>query len=557
MIPDIAFSVPDLDGLAKMEFKSRETGQQLACIQSDVGNGKTMSTKAVPIIAAGIAGAALVVSGLSALAAGGGPGTAGPSPSFGDIIGWFQFMATNGMLSVDYPPVYRSFSKNFAFSGLLIPWDGAQRSIDDFRSKTGGNLTEDNVDFLRNQAQFSYSDGNPVSNVTKRSLAAMHLFARDGSSNETKIQHTVHGIQAFVEPLIIPKSNVFMTVLLVFAIVVAAIIVGILLFKLILEAFGMMGKLNKSLNGFRKRYWWIMAKTITNLILLLYGVWTLYCVYQFTQGDSWAAKVLAGVTLALFTGVLGWFSWRVWSLARKYKKEDGDASGLYDNKETWVKYSLLYDSYKKNCWWVFIPVIVYMFARGVVIAAGDGHGLVQVGGQLVVESIMLLLLIILRPFTHKSGNWISISIAVIRVLSVVCLLAFVTKIGVAESPKAIAGVVLVAVQTALTGILAILILVNGILHCCRSNPHRKARKEAEKANRHSSMLTPLGSRNSLLLKPGERERDLDSVQSYEPYGPTARYDGFRRDAPQGPVGPRAPLLPHVSLPAQHRFTNNY
>jgi Transient receptor potential (TRP) ion channel/ML-like domain len=491
MVPAIAFTVPDLDGMAQLQLMSKNGGAEIACIQSDVGNGKSFSTPAVPAIAAGIAGGALLVSGFSALASGGHPGTTASSPTFFDVMGWFQSMALNGMLSVSYPQVYRSFSKNFAFSGLLIPWQGMQMSIDNFRQSTGGNLTDSSVEVLQNST-LVYQGSNNTMTVAKRSLTMLKLFIREAttttttttsaqtSNNNTKVMRDVHGIEAFVEPLMIPKENTFMTVLLVFAIVIAAIMVGILLFKVILEAWAVFGRFPKKLLGFRERYWWIMAKSITSVILLLYGMWTLYCVYQFTQGDSWAAKALAGVTLALFTAVLFWFSWRIASLARKYKKADGDVSALYNNKETWRNYAIFYENYKQSYWWLFIPVIVYMFARGVVIAAGDGHGLIQTGGQLIIESFMLIMLLFLRPYSLKSGNWISIVIQVVRVLSVLCILVFVEQLGISAAPKAITGVVLVAMQAGLTGLLAILIAVNGLITFCKANPHRKARKEAGK-----------------------------------------------------------------------------
>ena len=65
------------------------------------------------------------------------------------------------------------------------------------------------------------------------------------------------------------------------------------------------------------------------------GVWVLYCIFQFSDGDSWAAKTLAGVTLAVFTAVLGFFTVRIWQLARRYKKTEGDTSVLFEDKETW------------------------------------------------------------------------------------------------------------------------------------------------------------------------------------------------------------------------------
>ena len=498
-VPAIAFTIPDLEGEAKLELKAKDGGQDLACLQSTVDNGKTVEVPAVSYVAVGIAGAALILTGLTALGSAGAGGHT-PSPNFGEVVGWFQSISMNGLLSVNYPPIYRSFSKNLAFSTGLIPWNSMQTSIDNFRKATGGNLTDDSVEYLRN-ATLVYTDGSSTnsSSLTRRAVKDVNgliLQSRDGvstsvnstgpSSNGTsdsggsKVTHYVHGIQGYVEQLTIPQANTFMTVLLIFAIVILAITVGILLLKVILETWALFGSFPKKLTNFRKRYWGLLARTITNVILLLYGVWTLYCVYQFTNGDSWAAKALAAVTLSIFTAVLAFFTFRIWQLARRYKRTEGDASALFENKETWRKYSLFYDSYKRGYWWLFMPAIVYMFAKGCVIAAGNGHGLSQTVGQLVIESLMMILVLFARPYVTKSGNWINAVIQVVRVLSVICILVFVEELGIAQSTKTITGVVLIAVQSVLTIVLAILIAVNSIIMCCKENPHRRRRKEAGK-----------------------------------------------------------------------------
>ncbi|KAL9603964.1 MAG: hypothetical protein Q9179_002026 [Wetmoreana sp. 5 TL-2023] len=548
-IPAIAFNIPDLDGLAKMELKAVDGGQPLACIQSSVNNGKTAEVTAVSYIAAGIAAAALLLTGLSALGSAGSPGGHTPSPNFGDIIGWFQSISQNGMLTVGYPPIYRSFSKNFAFSGGLIPWNSMQTSIDNFRKATGGNLTEDSVEYLRNST-LVYSDGSKTNSsaLPKRALEFLIggpvLYTRDvttsvnGTQSEngtdspldSKVTHVVHGIQGYVEQLTIPQANTFLTVLLIFAIVLAAIAVGILLFKVILETWALFASFPKKLTGFRKRYWGLLGRTITNLILLLYGVWTLYCVYQFTNGDSWAAKVLAGATFAIFTAILAFFTFRIWQLARRSKKAEGDTSVLFEDKETWRKYSLFYDNYKRGYWWIFMPAIVYMFAKGCVIAAGNEHGLVQTSGQLIIEALMLALLLWNRPYATKAGNWINVFIQVVRVLSVVCILVFVEELGISQSTKTITGVVLIAVQSVLTVALAILIAVNSIIICCRENPHRKRRKAAEKLNRDLDNLTPLDARNSLLMDPAEyKDAKTPQVRGYPmgTYSSRTSYDAVR------------------------------
>ncbi|KAF6818602.1 transient receptor potential domain containing protein [Colletotrichum sojae] len=572
MVPAIAFAVPDIAAQAKLQLNTLDTKTQVACITSQVTNGKTASVPAVSYVAAGVAGLALVAGGVSAVSSafaggsaalsGGHAGAGTMSPSFTEVAGWFQGMAMNGMLSVNYPPVYRSFTKNFGFSTGIIPWTDMQIAIDNFRGATGGDLTKDSVSILKNST-LVLSDGSTIDGNTttlKRSLEAFGaLVLRDietsvngttsgdaGDDPVSTIKKQVQGITAFVNTLSVPKSNTFMTVLLIVAIIIAAIIVGILLVKVILEFWALFGSFPKSLAGFREHYWGSIARAITQLILLLYGIWVLYCIFQFTNGDSWAAKILAGVSLGVFTAILAFFSWKIWSTARKLKQAEGDVNGLYNDKSNWMKYSLFYESYKKNYWWIFVPVIIYMFAKGTILAAGDGHGMAQTSAQLIVEGIMLILLLWARPFERKSGNIINIAIQVVRVLSVACILVFVEEFGIAQTTQTVTGVVLIAVQSALTGILAILIVWNAINACIKENPHRKRRKEMEKAQRDLDTLTPLDARNSLLMDRKDPEHGTTFSMSSVPEKKGGRpespepYLGAHGNASYHPLAPNTP-----------------
>src|ERR1700744_1803711 len=143
-----------------------------------------------------------------------------------------------------------------------------------------------------------------------------------------------------------------------------------------------------------------------------------------------------------------------------------------------------------------------MFAKGVVIAAADGKGLVQTAGQLIIESLLLLLLLWSRPYTLASGNWINIVIQVVRVLSVVCVLVFVEELGIAQTTKTITGVVLIVIQAVMTVILAVLIVVNSLITCIRETPHRKRRKAAEEAMRKSQDLSTMEA-DGFLMQPQE------------------------------------------------------
>lgn len=558
-IPAIAFNIPDLQGQAKLTLKSKDTNEDVACVESELSNGKSTYIKGVAWASAGIAAGALALSGLSALGTAGHPGATSSSPGFGDVMGWFHSMATNGMLSVSYPTVYRSFTRNFMWSTGLISWSDMQNSIDSFRKATGGNLTQDSYVYLTG-LQGSSSNSN---SSTKRSLDMM-LRAADllprsvdvsnstasNSSSSSSSLFSVDGLKSVAEEAMIPSANVFMTVLLIFAIVIAVVVVGILLLKVILEVWALYGNFPNKLSTFRKDYWGLMARTITNMILVLYSIWVLYCVYQLRNGDSWAAKLLAAVTLAVFTAVLVFFAWRIIYMARKYKKAEGDTTSLYDNKETWRKYSLFYDVYKKDFWWLFLPIIVYALAKGCIIAGAQGHGLAQSAGQLVVEALLLTLLLWNRPYATKSAMGINITIQVVRVLSVACVLVFVEELGLSQTTKTVTGIALIAIQSTLTGVLAILIAVNGIIVCIRENPHSKRRKEAgkfslctsaniniglltiyplEKANRDLDDLTPLDARESLLIEHPPK-RDFAEMSKFNFTGPYKPY----RDHPDRP-----------------------
>lgn len=487
MIPGIAFNVPDISAEAVMKLNSLEDSSIVACIQAQVTNGKTMNVPAVSYVAAGIAGVSLVASGFTAVgsamsgggAAGSSVGVATISPSFTDVAGWFQGMAMGGMLSVNYPPIYHSFAKNFAFSVGLIPWNGLLTSIDDFRAKTGGNLTEDSVAYLRNLT-IALDQSDDTSNSTELSLSRLVRRQDDGSSSTDgsgQLSQTISGIKNFAESLSVPKSDMFITALLIVTIVIGSVVTGILLVKVILEAWSLYGKFPESLTGFRKHYWRSIARTITTLILLLYGIWVLYCVFQFTLSDSWAAKVLAGLSLGIFTGVLIFFGYKIWSTAHRLKSQHGDASRLYEDKQNWLKYSMFYEAYKKSYWWLFIPVILYTFVKGCLVAAGDGHGMAQTVISFIVELAMLALLVFTRPFERRSSNIINIFIAIVRVLSVICVFVFVEEFNVQQTTQTVMGVVMIAIQSTLTVALAILVGWNAINAGIKMNPHRKRRKE--------------------------------------------------------------------------------
>merc|ERR1712230_183161 len=118
------------------------------------------------------------------------------------------------------------------------------------------------------------------------------------------------------------------------------------------------------------------------------------------------------------------------------------------------------------------------------------------GGQLVIEALMLVVLLWSRPYNRKPGNWINIVIQVVRVVSVVCILIF----------------------------------VNSIISCCKENPHRKRRKAAKEnlsqdIEGDAFLMTP----NPYTSSPSRHTRKVsDPAQGYEPM----RANAFSRFGPR-------------------------
>lgn len=56
-----------------------------------------------------------------------------------DLMHLYQTIASSGLLALNFPSVYRSFTFNFAWALGLFQSPGMQRSINDMRARTGGS----------------------------------------------------------------------------------------------------------------------------------------------------------------------------------------------------------------------------------------------------------------------------------------------------------------------------------------------------------------------------------------------------------------------------------
>lgn len=136
-----------------------EDDSEAACLRVDLSNGKTVRFASVSWALGGLAIGCVLLSALwflvgtlvwpSTSAIASSPHANALWASLGRrkerlllFMSLVQFVATTGLLSIQYPRIYESFTGNFAWALGLIRINPVIRSIDRMRDSTGGNLTQ-------------------------------------------------------------------------------------------------------------------------------------------------------------------------------------------------------------------------------------------------------------------------------------------------------------------------------------------------------------------------------------------------------------------------------
>ncbi|GAA6063378.1 hypothetical protein JCM10212_000317 [Sporobolomyces blumeae] len=161
-IPTIGFYIPDLEATAYVRLLRVQDGSEAACLRVDLSNGKTVRWASVSWALGGLAIGTVLLSilfffvgtlvyppataALTSIAHG------SLSPALWAqlarrkerlflLANLLQFTATTGILSLEYPIIYDSYTANFAWALGLVREGPIQEGIDSLRNGTGGNLT--------------------------------------------------------------------------------------------------------------------------------------------------------------------------------------------------------------------------------------------------------------------------------------------------------------------------------------------------------------------------------------------------------------------------------
>ncbi|KIY03268.1 uncharacterized protein Z520_01735 [Fonsecaea multimorphosa CBS 102226] len=474
-VPGIAYSVPDLDGVVRVYVTSLDTGEEIACMEADLSNTKSVYHPAVGWATAVIAGLGLVAAGLTSGL--GHPNTAAHvAANAVSLFGFFQAQAVIGMTSVTMPPIVQSWTQNFQWSMGIIRVGFLQSIATWYQRATGGTPTT----YLSTLSTFSVQ---VQKRAIKRSLDVMTTFAaqnlrylakRQSSATTTAVANVkvVRGIDRVGFRAGIEQTNIFMTGLIFFVFILFLVAVLVALTKVVLDGCARAGwmKSDKFLE-FRNGWKIVIKGILFRLVLLGFVQMSVLCLWELVERDSAAEVVLALIVFISMAVALGWASFKVIQLAKKsVAMHKNPAYILYSDPECLNKWGFLYVQYRATAYYFVVPLLGYILVKAIFIAFAQKSPVAQAVGLVIVEAVALIAVSILRPFMDKKTNIFNISIASVNFLNAIFLLVFSNAFGQPEMVSGVMGVIFAFYNVVFAAVLLILVLIASIYAIASKNP---------------------------------------------------------------------------------------
>ncbi|KAK9238606.1 hypothetical protein V1525DRAFT_357913 [Lipomyces kononenkoae] len=468
-IPGIAYTVPDLDGVATVVIYN-STGAQVACVEASLSNGKTVNTPIVKWVTAVIAGLALLV---SAIASGlGYSSTAAHVAANGlSLFGYFQNIAIIGMCSMPLPPLTSAWVQDFEWTMGIINVNFMQSIFTWYIQATGGTPST----LLQNLNSVSV-------NVQKRSLEYLNLAKRSASlvarSNNNSDLSTIsttynlHGIRRVAYLAGIEITNLFVTGFTFFIFFTFIISFILVMLKLIFEGLSRMNLIRPDRFGeFRQRWLSIIKGIIYRMVLIGFPQMTILSLWELTERDSPAAIVLAVVMLLMVNGLLAWAAFKVIRLAKQsvavYKNP---AYILYSDAAALARWGFVYVQFRATAYYFIVPILVYTFIKACFIAFGQSAPTMQGIVLMVIEFFYLLLVAILKPYMDRRTNIFNITIQSVNFLNAILFFFFTGVTKVPGIVIGVMGVVFFVLNAAFALVLLIMIIISCLFALLSKNP---------------------------------------------------------------------------------------
>ncbi|EWC46583.1 hypothetical protein DRE_04070 [Drechslerella stenobrocha 248] len=487
-VPGIAFTVPDIDGVARITI-DLDDGKltPVACLEAELSNGQTVHQNAVSWVTAVIAGSGLAASALTS-GLGHSNTAAHVAANVLSLFGYFQSQAICAMVAVKLPPVVRAWTQNFVWSMGIIRIGFMQNVLHWYIQSTGGspdllfqNLDRVNVQIMKRSMELqgrAVEAANAVRSYLTKRATDQGTYAQGEFIDVTGISRV-----AFLSR--IEQTNVFITGLAFFVAFIVVIVIIVVGFKFGLELCVKKLRIAKGSKfaEFRKGWKIVLKGILYRIVLIGFPQISIFCLWELTVRDSPAAVVLAVIFFLTTFALLSWASYKVIRIAQhSINMHKSPVVILYSDPASLNRWGFLYVQFKGSCYYWVIPMLAYILIKGIFIAFAQSKGTVQSIALVLIEGVYLVAVSYMRPWMDRKVNVFNISICVINFVNAIFLMVFS---GVFKEPglaRGVMGVVFFVMNAIFALVLLILVLVATIYALISKNPDTRYQQVTDDRN---------------------------------------------------------------------------
>lgn len=460
-IPGIAYTVPDIDAVAKVIVKNKENGDTLSCMQASFTNGKTIAQTGAKWATAVIAGLGLLIAAVLSTFGNSSAATHISANSVSLFL-YFQSVVVVSMQHVErVPPIASAWAENLAWSMGLIRIEFMQKIFRWYVQSTGGNPT-------------LYFKGTTSQILVQRALThlkGLHDYANNGVVNYAKraLDFSLHsnsnlivlrgikrmGYNSYIEPTSIVATG------FTFFVFFGYILVIVLVFtKQILDLLIRFRKINPNrLSHFRSSFSLIMKGSLLRYLYIGFTQLVILSLWEFTQNDSPALIVLAVVLLILILGVIGYSLWKVMKIGKEsIQKFNNPAALLYGDSKVLSKFGFCYTMFQAEKYWFGIILMGYNLVKAIFIGLCQYSGKTSVLVIFILDLAYTIYLIIQGPYLNKPTNILNYLMSVVTTINSFLFLFFSDLFGQADPVASIMGWVFFILNAAFSFCLLMMII---------------------------------------------------------------------------------------------------
>lgn len=463
--------MPDLDANVRIYINSTDTGESIACVEARLSNGKTVYQQGVGWTTAVISGLGLAASAVTS-GLGHSNTAAHVASNALSLFGFMQAQAMFGMLAVKMPPIVEAWTQNFQWSMGIIHIGFLQTICTWYQRATGGTPSTTLAELSTTSVQVLKRSLDTTTDLMKRTSGSLLKRAGSESEKATEATKVVRGIKRVGFQAVIEQTNIFLTGLIFFVFFVAVVMILVAAFKGVCELLAKNGKMNSDKFQDFRNGWKVVARGILfRLTLIGFPQMCILCLWELTVRDSAAEVLLAVIMLVSVIASLAWAAFKVIILAkRSITMHKNPAYILYSDPTCLNKWGFLYVQYRATAYYFVIPVLAYIFVKGMFLGLSQPAPIVQTVAFVIIEAAMLIGVSVIRPWMDKKTNAYNITIYALNFLNAIFLLFFA---GVFNQPglvTGVMGVVFFVYNAVFALVLLILVLIASIYAIVSKDP---------------------------------------------------------------------------------------